>query len=46
MNEEDCRYGMRKLLDKCNYRTDRFNAGEYKYRCVRYRLWAIKTAKS
>jgi hypothetical protein len=46
INEEDCRYGFRKLLEVCNNREDRFNAGKFKYRCMRWRMWAVNTGRS
>jgi hypothetical protein len=37
---------MRRLLDVCNNRDDRFNAKAFKYRYMRWRMWAINTGRS
>ncbi|KAH3995359.1 hypothetical protein HBI70_178250 [Parastagonospora nodorum] len=41
MGADDCRYAFRKILGQCNNKDDRFNAGEWKYRCVNYKMWLV-----
>ncbi|KAH4219132.1 hypothetical protein HBI06_191950 [Parastagonospora nodorum] len=41
LGADDCRYAFRKILGQCNDKDDRFNAGEYKYRCVNYKMWLV-----
>jgi hypothetical protein len=41
MNKDDREYGLRKLFDTCNKKPDVFNAGEYKYRCMRYKVGPV-----
>jgi hypothetical protein len=43
MNSDDCRYAMRRIFDKCNNLDDRFNGGEYRYRCVHYKVFGVNT---
>ncbi|KAH7408683.1 hypothetical protein DE146DRAFT_786096 [Phaeosphaeria sp. MPI-PUGE-AT-0046c] len=41
MRADDCRYALRKLFKECNTKPEHFNAGEYKYRCVRYKVYPV-----
>ena len=44
MGKDDCTYALRKIYNTCTKDRSKFlNGGEYTYRCVKYKSWAINT---
>jgi hypothetical protein len=42
MGKDDCTYALRKLYNTCTKdRAKQLQGGEYTYRCVRYKSWAV-----
>ncbi|KAH7401209.1 hypothetical protein BKA66DRAFT_564870 [Pyrenochaeta sp. MPI-SDFR-AT-0127] len=44
LGKDDCSYALRKLYKSCTTdRAKKLNGGEYTYRCVTYKFWAVNT---
>lgn len=44
LGKDDCTYALRKLYSTCTEdRAKNLNGGEYTYRCVKYKSWAVNT---
>jgi hypothetical protein len=40
LGADDCRYALRRLMKDCNTIDNKFRAGRYTYRCVRYSVYS------
>jgi hypothetical protein len=46
MGKDDCTYALGKLYKTCTKdRAKQLNGGDYTYRCVKYKSWAVNMGK-
>jgi hypothetical protein len=46
MGADGCKYAFRKILKQCNDKEGKFNAGDYKYRRVRWKMFHANDGKT